>query len=191
MVLLILVVVWAAVLGPSLLRRRFERRSGDSIGAFHKQLRVLERTGPLLVNPAFRLGAPNLEGQARRRRPQAVVSNRRGLIVVRPDATPPPVPMEESTVRIDPYFRPEACRRRRDVLAGLACVVLGSGLLGVVPVLRPVLGVTGFGLLVSAAYVGLLVRTRTRAIERTQKLRYLPTRVTEEPPFVIHRTAAH
>ena len=56
LVLLILVAVWALVLGPSLLRRRFERRSSDSIGSFHRQLRILGRTGPTLVDPAYRLG---------------------------------------------------------------------------------------------------------------------------------------
>lgn len=58
MVLLILALVWAAVLGPGILRRRAERHNGDSIGAFHRQLRVLQRTGPSTVAPAHRLRSP-------------------------------------------------------------------------------------------------------------------------------------
>jgi hypothetical protein len=202
-VLLILVVVWAVVLVPGLLRRRLERRSGDSIGDFHRQLRILQRTGPTLVDSALRAGAEHHTSAASNRRPSAVVSSRRGLILVRPDAAPPaplapaaPAPAARaeptSTVhRTDPYFHPEACKRRRDVLAGLACVVLGSGLLAVVPMLRPVLGVTAFAALVTAIYVGMLVRMRGRAIERTVKLRYLPEPVAVQPTFAIRRTAAH
>ncbi len=66
MVLLILGLVWAAVLVPSLLRRRSDRRSSDSIGEFHQQLRVLRRTGPAVVPPAFRL-MTSLPDEATRR----------------------------------------------------------------------------------------------------------------------------
>ena len=46
MVLVVLAVVWAVVLIPPWLRNRAEGRPGDSIGAFHRQLTTLERTGP-------------------------------------------------------------------------------------------------------------------------------------------------
>jgi hypothetical protein len=45
-VLVVLAVVWAVVLIPPWLRNRAEGRPGDSIGAFHRQLTTLERTGP-------------------------------------------------------------------------------------------------------------------------------------------------
>jgi hypothetical protein len=45
-VLVVLAVVWAVVLIPPWLRNRAEGRPGDSIGAFHRQLSTLERTGP-------------------------------------------------------------------------------------------------------------------------------------------------
>jgi hypothetical protein len=45
-VLVVLAIVWAAVLIPPWLRNRAEGRPGDSIGAFHRQLTTLERTGP-------------------------------------------------------------------------------------------------------------------------------------------------
>jgi hypothetical protein len=55
----IMVVAWGIILGPSLLRRR--ARSGDgvsSISHFHRQLRVLEHSAPdPIVAPAYRLRA--------------------------------------------------------------------------------------------------------------------------------------
>jgi len=120
------------------------------------------------------------------------VSNRRGLILVRPDAALPPAPAEPSSTvcRADPYFHPEACKRRRDVLAAMVCVVLGSGLLAFVPVLRPMLGVTAFAALVAVTYVAILIRMRSRAMERTEKLRYLPEPVAASSPYATRRTAA-
>ncbi len=56
MALLILVAaLWIIVLAPGLLRRRSERHSVGSIDHFHHQLHLLERTGPKLVSPAYRL----------------------------------------------------------------------------------------------------------------------------------------
>ena len=203
-VLLILAVVWAAVLLPGVVRRRMERGSGDSIGDFHRQLRVLQRTGPALVDPAIQLkAAPSPSPWVPR--PGAVVSNRRGLILVRPDATPrepvawtqPTAPVPPARIRpemaerrVDPFFHPEACKRRRDVLAGFACAVLGSALLAVVPVLRPVLVVTLASVVATAVYVVMLVRMRNRALERTVKLRYLPEPVAPEPAVTVRRLAA-
>ena len=60
MVVPILVILWAAVLIPPLLRSRAESRPADSIGAFRRQLAVLQRTGPSpsvapVIAPATRL----------------------------------------------------------------------------------------------------------------------------------------
>ena len=196
MVLLILVVVWAVVLVPGLLRRRLEARSDDSIGDFHRQLRVLQRTGPTLVQGAARWRSTQQTGPALSGRPGAVVSKRHGLVLVRPDAAPaaaPAVAPDEVPAGerpADPYFHPDACRRRRDVLAALVCVVLGSGLLAFVPMLRPVLGVTAFAVLITVTYMAMLVRIRSRAIERAEKLRYLPEPVAPSD-VAIRRTAVH
>lgn len=190
MVLLILVLVWAVVLGPSLLRRGAQRRSHDSIGAFHRQLRVLQRTGPSLVDPIHRLDT-SLPATHIGRTPSSGPS-RSGLIVVRPDATLPasdfgPVDSER---RSDPYFRPEACKRRRDVLMGLLFAVVCTGLMGVIPALRPMLVVTGVLAVALGGYVSLLVRLRNRAVERETKLRYLPSPVERESSIVVRRVAA-
>jgi hypothetical protein len=180
-VLLILAMVWLAVLGPGLLRRRAERRSTDSIGAFHRQLRVLQRTGPALVDAAYRLeeegGAPSTA--LRLPRPQRPMRR-----------ASPAVTARHGERRTDPYFRPEACRRRRNILAGLLSVVLFTGLLGAVPALRPALFVTVVDALLLAGYVGLLVYLRTLALERQVKLRYLPQPVEADTSAGFRRVAS-
>ena len=76
MVLVVLAVVWAVVLIPPWLRNRAEGRPADSIGAFHRQLTTLERTGPEtapprtgapLMSPALRIPVPRSRVQKRRR----------------------------------------------------------------------------------------------------------------------------
>jgi len=188
-ILLILVGVWAAVLGPSLLRRRFEHRSNDSIGEFHHHLRVLRRTGPTLVTPAFRL-VTSLPDEVPQGRDRPAIGSGRGLILIRPDAPAPVVsPTAIPTRRPDRYFRPEARKRRRDVLFCMLCVIFGTGVLGAIPVLRPILGVTLFALVVATVYVVMVVRLGALAAERVAKLRYLPEPVDDEPTIVIRRAA--
>jgi hypothetical protein len=54
-VLILVALLWIAVLVPTLLSKLAERRSAGSIGRFHQRLDLLERTGPKLVQPAYRL----------------------------------------------------------------------------------------------------------------------------------------
>jgi len=54
-VLILVAVLWIAVLVPSVFSKLSERRSAGSIDHFHERLDLLERTGPKLVEPAFRL----------------------------------------------------------------------------------------------------------------------------------------
>ncbi|HAM01471.1 MAG TPA: hypothetical protein DCQ30_04495 [Acidimicrobiaceae bacterium] len=185
MVLLILAIVWAAVLGPSLLRRRSER-STDSIGAFHRQLRVLERAGPTTVDPAHRLDTAYPSGS-----PFRVSSAQGATFVVRPDATSHAgrAVASRAARRPDPYFRPDACRRRRNVLVGLLSVLVFTGLIGAVPAMRPALFVTIAGAVMVAGYVALLVYLRTLALEREVKLRYLPGPVEADASAVARRIA--
>jgi len=169
-VLVILAMVWIVVLGPSLLRRRAERRSTDSIGDFHRQLRILQRAGPSVVDPAYRLdpGGNSASGPFRAPGARTVRAPER---------------------RTDPYFRPEACKRRRDILAVLLCVLAGSGLLGAIPALGALLYVTLACAISLAAYVGLLVYLRTLALEREVKLRYLP-QPAQQSSVTVRRVAA-
>ena len=56
MILLVLVVLlWVAVLAPSVWRRFGERQGVGSIDHFHHQLQLLEHAGPKTVAPAYRL----------------------------------------------------------------------------------------------------------------------------------------
>lgn len=168
LVLVILAIVWIVVLGPGLLRRRAERHSADSIGAFHRQLHVLGRTGPAIVDPVHRLSTEIPVASGLFRAPGS-----RGLML-RPDLPVGDAPVAGGARRVDPYFRPEACKRRRDVMLSLVCAVVFTGLLGAIPALRPLLYVTiACGVFVGT-YVGLLVTLRRHAVEREEKLRYLP-----------------
>ena len=83
MVLVVLAVVWAVVLIPPWLRNRAEGRPGDSIGAFHRQLTTLERTGPEPAPPrttpmsaALPAARPSSTARAR------VQRRRRGVMLV-------------------------------------------------------------------------------------------------------------
>ncbi|HTX62307.1 MAG TPA: hypothetical protein VMD28_01620, partial [Acidimicrobiales bacterium] len=55
LVLLVLAVLWVVVLTPRMVRHFRTGRSHASIDSFHEQLHLLERTGPKLVKPAYRL----------------------------------------------------------------------------------------------------------------------------------------
>ena len=82
MVLVVLAVVWAVVLIPPWLRNRAEGRPGDSIGAFHRQLTTLERTGP---EPAAPRMSPTSGALPVARPPSArsrVQRRRRGVLLV-------------------------------------------------------------------------------------------------------------
>jgi hypothetical protein len=54
-IVLILVVLWGVVLGPSIYRRIRSANSDRSIASFHRSLSFLERSGPKVVEPAYRL----------------------------------------------------------------------------------------------------------------------------------------
>jgi hypothetical protein len=74
----------------------------------------------------------------------------------------------------DPYFRHEACKRRRDVLLALAGALVGTALFGAIPHLSFLFVLTGVSAVLLAAYLVVLVRLRNLAVEREMKLRYLP-----------------
>ena len=142
-----------------------------------------------MVAPAFRL-VTSLPEEAPRARARPMIGTGRGLILIRPDAAAPLTSVPAIPTRQpDRYFRPEARKRRRDVLLCMVCVIFGTGVLGAIPVLRPILGVTAFALVVATVYVVMVVRLGARAAERVAKLRYLPEPVEDEPTIVIRRAA--
>ena len=60
---IIILVAWVVILGPSLLKRRARSGGDQSISHFHYQLRVLEQRAPEpIVAPAYRLRAVDGSG---------------------------------------------------------------------------------------------------------------------------------
>lgn len=165
MVLLILAVVWAAVLVPPMLRSRADGRPSDSISQFRRHLRVLDRTTPHGLAPL---------GQA-----------------IPPVATPyygAPV-----TMRPADLSRRRAQERRKVVLVGMLGLMGSTLVLGLLPPLRLLLVAHVVTDVLFAAYCALLVRMRSVATEREQKLRFLPRQAAfaNEPSLVLHRTAVN
>jgi hypothetical protein len=78
-VLLILAAVWAVFLVPQVVRARADKTPSDSVGAFRRQLSVLERTSPVVSG---HLGRPMSSTQVSRSR---AIKRRRdvlGLLLV-------------------------------------------------------------------------------------------------------------
>jgi hypothetical protein len=179
-VLLVLVVLMWVGAGVYYLRGRPDTNPGDSIGHFRRQLRVLERTGPTLIDPAHQLGRW-------RRDP------------IRPVA-PPMTPMDRgsslarslaSTPGLASARRRQTIKRRRDMFFGLVLGIVGSLFLGLIPGLR-VMWLLAAGLTVAlAVYVVLLVNLRNQAVERTMKVRFLNARQEAEPAYLLRRSATN
>jgi hypothetical protein len=193
-VVVILVVAWGVILGPSLFRRRSEHGGGvQSITHFHQQLRVLEQSsGTPTVFPAFRL--QSIPGQGT---PAASDSHdnttRPVLTVVGAKELPRPalaflgeaIAVEEprfSRVQsfgnamprlANPEARVLARRRRRDTLTVLALVFTLTLVIGSIPGARPAWVVTAIAAVALAAYVAMLARMQNAMSEGERKLRYL------------------
>ena len=161
MVLFILAVMWLGV-GISWARSRRDHRGVNSISSFSKHLSVLERTSPAVPgrSPSRSSGRPT------------PIYPAVGYI-------PPRPPMSLSNAR----------RRRRNVLTALAGAAVGT--LVLIPFagsMMVMLQVLADVLLV--AYLGLLIRTQRLAVERRQKVRYLPRPAhAGEPQLLLHRSA--
>lgn len=160
MVILILAVVWAVFLIPQALRARAESSPADSIGAFRRQLSVLERTGPAPTRSVARFPAsPAVPNPYAVARPSAAVLN-----------------------------RSQARKRRRDILCGLLAAMGGSFVLGLIPPLRVMLSLHVLLDLLFIGYIALLIRARNAAMERDVKVRFLPTH-SSEPALLLRRSA--
>jgi hypothetical protein len=160
LVVLVLVVLWIAVLSPRVIRHFRESRSQTSIESFHEQLHLLERTGPKLVTPAYRLDA-EAEGpvaasavftrsSARRSRP--------GLALLDPAPVTPVDAWAESTTpprRVTPSQRRRGRRRRRDIVFGLTATAVITGSLGAMHSLHMLWAVAGAAVLALLGYVAL------------------------------------
>lgn len=186
MVLLVLAVIWAAVLIPPALRARAEGRPGDSISAFHRQLAVLRRTGPLSGG-----SGPGSRGPS----PLPRASSPAGSmgVNVRPLRRPGRVP--GTPVRPTPSAaRARTLQRRRAVLGALVAGAVGTLVLGAIPFLRFLWGLHLIVDVLLAVYVGLLIHQRNLAAERDINVHFLPNAVPLDPmlpvePALLQRSA--
>lgn len=201
MILVFLVVVWAAFLLPSVLRRYSRKASIGSVDTFHHALEVLDHT-----EPERRRHVERALGETPRSllppvvppdpRPAAAPYPR--LVVLRADGTPLPMPEPAAPATatgnvgaVDDRPSPGeggparaglaadrarsriARKRRRDALLTLVAVTLGTGVLGLFGPLEFLWVVTFLGGLATVAFVALAVRAQMIEEERRQKLRYL------------------
>jgi hypothetical protein len=155
-VIVLLLAVWGGV-GAWWFLSRPESHSTDSIGSFRQQLRVLERTGPTIVSPAYRMETGDLGVYGASRVP-TMSGPGRAL------ATTPTVAAAR---------RRRVQKRRRDVFYGLLASVAGSAILGFLPGLSVMWALAGLLTAGLAVYVVLLMQLQAAEAERTQKVRYL------------------
>jgi hypothetical protein len=173
LVLLVLAVIWAAVLIPPALRARAEGRPGDSISAFHRQLAVLRRTGPL-----SRGSGMVSKGSVPLPRSTSVVMGGNVRAMNRPSRNRRPVAATRPTPSV---ARARTLQRRRAVLAALVCGALGTLVLGAIPFLRALWGLHLIVDVLLVAYVGLLIHQRNLAAERDINVHFLPNAVPLDP----------
>jgi hypothetical protein len=188
--LVFVVVLWIAVLAPSALRRRSERRGVGSIDHFHHQLELLEHAGPKLVAPAYRLhtaipgGGPS-ETQV----PLPDDLSRPKLVLLRPigegdeadvdddegahyqrvgilEPPEPPVCLQETRAELAAWRRQQARVRTTWMLRGLLGVVVLTAFIGVSPSLRPAWIVTGLAGAAALGLVGLMSYARELEMQR-------------------------
>lgn len=199
LVLLILVVLWIVVLTPGMIGKLREKRSTGSIDSFHHSLHLLERTGPKIVAPAYRLqtaqssigAAPGASGLPS----VSSMPGRANLVLLRPvDGDDAPledpegvdersgahyqrVPIDSPEVATGsgpagPELRQrEARRRRRDILTGLLATIACTGLLGLIHSLRALWIVTLVATVALAAFVALAAYATALASQHQQDLR--------------------
>jgi hypothetical protein len=191
-ILLVLVVLlWMAVLAPSVWRRFGERQGVGSIDHFHQQLQLLEHAGPKTVAPAYRLhtatpGQRSTDAVAE----VAVDSSRPKLVLLRPteDAAaadvdgddgshyervgvldrPDPVCLPELDVALPSLRREQARRRCTILLRCLGAVAISTALIGLFPGLHLAWIVTGLSGLVALGLVGLMAYAKELEAEQVR-----------------------
>jgi len=157
-VILLLLAVWGGV-GVWWFLSRPEGHSTDSIGSFRQQLRVLERAGPTVITPATRMDMPAFESYAA---PQVAAAHR-------------PMARNPMSLASAAARRRRVQKRRREVFYSLVAGVAGSAALGFLPGLSVMWGLSALLAAVLALYVVVLVQLRAAGLERSQKVRFLPT----------------
>jgi hypothetical protein len=177
--LALLVAIWGVFLIVTFVRKHADFRADSSIGAFQRQLQVLRRNSEQIEG----IAAPASAGQSRGHGSVPLISSfnaprtrneQYGHADYEPRYAGRHAAGTARRSKQDPFFRPEACARRRDVLLILITVLASTGIIAIIPAARMALvatAIAGFALLV---YLVVLVRLRTLAHERQSKLRYMP-----------------
>lgn len=191
-VLVILAVVWAVFLVPQLFRARAER-STDLIGAFGRQLSVLERATSVGQGSVTRLrpasgrrpvGAPLAPSAAMRPGGSAALSR---AAAPRPTGARP----RPAVAHHRSPGRASARKRRRDIFSGLLLAMGATLVLSIIPAFRMMLWVHLVVDVAFVAYVTLLVRVRNLAAERELKVRFLPAVSNPAPQLLLRRSATN
>jgi hypothetical protein len=192
-ILLVLVVLlWLAVLAPSVWRRFGERQGVGSIDHFHQQLQLLEHAGPKTVAPAYRLhtatpGQRSTDAVA----DIAIDSSRPKLVLLRPteDAAaadvdgddgshyervgvldrPEPVCLPELHVALPSIRREQARRRCTMLLRCLGAVAISTTLIGLFPGLHLAWVVAGLAGLTALGLVGLMAYAKELEAEQVRR----------------------
>lgn len=177
MVVLVLVIVWAAVLTPRVVRHFREAGSRSSIDSFHQQLHLLERAGPKLVAPAYRL---ETEGRATAgvgaapggAVPFRIAGDQAGaalFLVGGTDGGPVgAAPGWTASVRNRRRVadRRRSRKRRRDSLLVLLGVAALTGILGAMHALHLLWAITAVSVLAIGAYVALVAYAQLLTADR-------------------------
>ena len=192
-VLVILAMVWAVFLLPQLFRARAER-STDLIGAFGRQLSVLERATSVSqgsvtrLRPAGRRPSGARPAGARPAGARPAGMRPAGSIALARAATPRPTG-GHAVARHHSPGRASARKRRRDIFCGLLVAMGVSLVLSIIPAMGMMLWVHLALDVAFVAYVALLVRVRNLATERELKVRFLPTVSSPQPQLLLRRSA--
>ena len=146
--ILLLVIVWAAVLVPPWLRSRAGHSPQSSIAGFNRRLSVLAtRSGTPRPLPGFSRPLPAIPPHARASKAPAWAIR-----------------------------QSEAQRRRTLILYGLTIVAASCFVLGLLPALRFFWALMVLDLVALAGYVVLLLQWKHNRRERSEKVRALPNR---------------
>jgi hypothetical protein len=192
-ILLILVVLlWAAVLAPSAWRRFGERQGVGSIDHFHHQLQLLEHAGPKTVAPAYRLhtALPGVRSDETSVN-LSVDSSRPKLVLLRPtdDAAaadvdggdgahyervgvldrPEPACLPQISVPLPSMRREQARRRCTTLLRCLGGVAISTALIGVFPGMHLAWVFTGLSGLAALGLVGLMAYAKELEAEQARR----------------------
>ena len=156
MVIAVLAIIWVVCLTPMMLRKLSERRFTTSVDSFHRQLRGLRRAYPRLAasaaDPEATLYVGELAGTDER------------------VETWEPVHRSRSKVAYPPRAGSSSAARRRRVLAVLAGATFGFFVLGMIPALRVLWGLSLLAFAAAAGYLALLIYIHRREVERQVKV---------------------